>query len=395
MGAAGARMHGMAHWLASFGHHVTVLTGMPNYPSGEIQPGYRNKLFMREMIDGVEVLRSWVYASPQRSPIHRMLNYLSFMGSSVINGVFHPRQADVLLVTSPPLFIGPSGWLLSRWYRCPWVLDIRDIWPDVVVNIGAFKRESLFVKSLDRLARFLYRRADHIVHVTENQRPTLRQAGVPEEKLFFVPNGMDFDLLENAPEINWREKLNLQNKFIVVYAGLIGVVHGVDIVVDTAMILQNDPDIHFLIVGDGVEKPKIVSATEQANLTNITFLDRQPREFIPSILASSDVAWNPIGTEHLVDVRPYKLLEAWGCNKPVLVSASGETAALVGKTGGGVAVPPNRPEELAEAILKLKENSEQLKIFGDNGYRYVKEHLDRQKIARTMEEILEALAQKG
>lgn len=389
MGGAAARLRGLARWLAAFGHHVTVITGLPNYPSGIVLEAYRGKLRVRETIDGVDVLRTWVYASSHRSRWRRLANYFSFVGSAIVSGLTARRRYDVVLASSPPLFIGLAGWVLARSHRVPWVLDIRDLWPDVAVEAGEFGADATITRWGHRLARFLYRRATHIVPVTDNKRHKLVEAGVPPEKLTIVTNGVDLDLLSSAPPRDWRGELGLENRFVVVYAGLLGIAQGVEVVVDAAATLRDQPEYHFLIVGDGVQRAEIIRRAEALGLKNITFLPAQPREAVPSILHAADVAWVPLVSDKLVDAVPSKLLEAWGCNRPVILAAGGEAARLVEEAGGGVVIPARQPQRLAEAVVKLASDPQRLKNYADNGYRFVKDRFERETLAREMEAVLQ------
>lgn len=395
MGGAAARLHGLARWLVAFGHEVTVITGMPNYPSGIVQEEYMGKWKMHEQIEGVKVLRTWVYASSHRSSLHRLANYFSFVISSIVKGLTLRRQFDILIASSPPLFIGISGWFLAKWHRIPWVLDVRDVWPEIAVEVGVFTHNSAITRLGHHLAKFLYYRASHITPVTQNQRPKLLAAGVPAEKISLVPNGVDLDMISRAPIVDWRKELGIEAQLLVTYAGLMGIAQGVETIVDVADILRNHSDIHFLVVGDGVKRMDIIQSAQSLGLNNITFIPTQARDLVPSILRASDVAWVPIATQNLLDARPSKMLEAWACQKAVILSASGEAAELVREAAGGVVVPPAQPGPLAEAILTLQSNQKALQSFGENGYRFVEEHFQRPKLTRLMERVLLNVVESG
>jgi glycosyltransferase involved in cell wall biosynthesis len=388
IGGAAARLHGLARWLASFDHRVTVVTGMPNYPSGVIPTEYWGKCYVSENIDGVDVLRTWVYASSHRSSLRRLANYFSFVFSSLVRVLLAGVKFDVIIASSPPLFIGISGWLLSWFLRAPWVFDIRDIWPDVAVEAGEYAANSLFTRWGHRLARFLYQRATHITPVTENKYLKILATGIPSRKVTVVPNGVDLDRLSASADIDWRAELGLLDRFVVVYAGLIGIAQGVEIIVEAASILRDNPDLHFLLVGNGVRRAEVIRRSEELALRNMSFLPSQPREHIPSILRAANVAWVPLVSEELTDAVPSKMLEAWACRKAVILSASGEAADLVRRSGGGIVIPPGQPNRLAEAILALKSSPDTLQSSGDSGYRFVKKNFARQKQARLMEQVL-------
>ncbi|MBI3949947.1 MAG: glycosyltransferase family 4 protein [Acidobacteria bacterium] len=395
MGGAAARLHGLARWLVRFGHQVTVVAGMPNYPAGIVPAEYRGRARVCEMIDGVDVLRTWIYASSHQTSLRRLANYFSFVASAIVGGFTAGRHFDVILASSPPLFVGLAGWVLARSYRVPWVFDIRDLWPDVAVEAGEFTPDAALTRWGYRLAQFLYCRADHITPVTENKRQKLLTSGVPSEKLTVVANGVDIDRLTCSTNGSWRVEFGIQDRFIVVYAGLIGIAQGVEVAVEAANALRHRPEIHFLIVGDGVRRADIVRRAEKLRLTNITFLPSQPRETIPAILESADVALVPLKNSQLADAVPSKLLEAWGCKRPVILLAGGEAAHLVNSAQGGVVVPPEEPRCLADAISSLVANRKALQDYGQNGYEFVKAHFEREALARRMEQVLFKVTGRG
>ena len=388
MGAAAARVHGLARWLVNFGHDVTVLTGFPNYPSGMIPKAYRGKLRTSESLDGIRVLRTWVYASSKQSVVRRLANYFSFVASSTITGLRRYGHHDIVLASSPPLFIGLAGLAVARVYRVPFVFDIRDIWPELAVEAGQFHRQSAIVRWGEKLERFLYGRADRITLVTRAKMQKLMTRGVPHRKLTLVPNGVDFDLTQVGANSFASHRLNLKGKFVVTYAGLIGVFQGLEIVLHAASILRSYDNIHFLIVGDGVKRRKLQQEVNRQHLANISFLPSQPREAIPGILSASDVALVPLVTERMIDAVPSKLLEAWGCRCPAILMARGEAQRIMEESGGGIVIKPGEPEELARSILELTKRPERLERFAELGFRYAKKHFDRSNLARQMEETL-------
>ncbi len=203
-----------------------------------------------------------------------------------------------------------------------------------------------------------------------------------------VENGVDFDRLEISSKYNWRKEMGIKAKFVITYTGLIGIAQGIGIAVEAAELIKYNPDIHFVIVGDGVEREVLIERVKQLQLTNITFLRRQSRKIIPSIMAASDVALVPLVSGALRDAVPSKLLEAWACQKAVILAAEGEAAELVRKSGGGVVISPGKPNELVEAITLLSQNQNLLNQHADAGYIFVRERFDRRKSTRYMEHVL-------
>lgn len=388
MGGAAARIHGLSRWLVNYGHDVTVITGFPNYPAGIIPNTYRRKVKLREEVEGVTVIRTWVHASSHKKSFGRLTNYLSFAVSSILAGITLRRRYDVVLATSPPLFTGVSGLILSRIKRIPFVLDIRDLWPDVAVDSGAFKSTDLFIRIARRVARFLYSEASHLTPVTEKKCEKVALEGVDREKITLVSNGVDLDRVRTKKTINWQGQFKLEGRFVAVYTGLIGIAQGVAVVVAAADALRRSGNIHFLIVGDGVERDVLMKRAEELALENVTFVPSQPREAVPAILAAADLVLVPLVSADLVDAVPSKLMEAWGCRKPVVLIADGEPADLVKEAGGGVVIEAGDSEKLAQKITDLSKKATVLEQYGENGYGYVCKHFDRKDLARKMEDVL-------
>jgi len=397
MGAAAARISGLARWLVRFGHHVKVVTGFPNYPGGKIYPGYESKRAAREreIREGVIIHRTWVFTSPRKSTLFRILNYVSFMASSIVTTVLIKCKYDVIIASSPPLFVGISGWFLARKMRVPFIFDIRDIWPEVAVEAGEFPESSMIVRLSRRVARLLYGQANHLTPVTTSKMGKLIAQGVPPQKITVISNGIDLDIIQQPISIKWREKLALQKKFLLVYAGLIGIAQGINTLVEVAQRLRHLANIHFLIVGDGVQRDQIYRRVQKLNLTNMTFLPSQPRRIIPSLLKSADLALVPLVSDKINDAIPSKLLEAWGCGKPVLLLAGGESAALVNSIAGGKVVPPNDISTIVDTIIELVNDKTRLKSYGENGYRFVISACDRQQLSRKMESVLKTVTSKS
>jgi glycosyltransferase involved in cell wall biosynthesis len=389
MGGAAARLHGLSRWLVRYGHHVTVITGFPNYPSGVIPLAYRGKLRMREEIDGVDVIRTWLYASSHKGSVRRLANYFSFVASSTLSGLSIGGNYDVVLASSPPPFVGLVGVILARLHRIPLVLDIRDIWPDVAIESKVFASDAFMARAGRWLARFLYRQADHVTPVTENKRKKLINKGVPSEKLTVVANGVDLDKVTLMEKNKIRKTLGLDGEFVVLYAGLIGHAQGVGIAVGAAEQLSKHQDVHFLIVGDGVRREALLQRVAERDLDNVTMLPRQPREKIPAFLAAADACLVPLANAEIKTAVPSKLLETWAYRRPVILSAAGEPAELVRLSGGGVVIPPGDPSQLAETVLELKDDQERLDAYAERGHAYVRQHFDRRALARQMENVLQ------
>lgn len=388
MGGAAARISGLAKWLVKFGNDVTVITGYPNYPTGKIYPEYKNKKNKIECIEGVNILRAKVLPVSYGSLLVRLLNYFTLFFTAFWISVKKRNNFDIIIASSPPLTTGMLGLILSKIYKIPWIFDIRDIWPDVAVEAGMLKQYGITHKLSKKLADYLYKHATHITPVTERKLTKIGEYDVPISKISVVPNGVDFDIISNTKQKNWRSELGLDNKFILSYAGLIGIAQGVNVIIETALQLKEVNDIHFLIVGEGVEKQKLQNRVKLLELNNITFLPNQSKESIPSLLTASDIALIPLVSDKLEDAVPSKLLEAWACKLPVILIAGGEAADIVVKAQGGIVVSSNDVEGITTAIIKLKSSNELMSQYSKNGFDYVTMNYDRGLLARTMEKVI-------
>jgi len=395
MGGASSRMSGLAKWLANYGHEVSVITGYPNYPTGKIYPEYRDTKRNEEVIDGVKIFRVKVLPASHGSIIIRLLNYFTLLITSIWIGIKKRNKFDILIASSPPLTIGIVGRILSGFYKIPWIFDIRDIWPDVAVEAGIIKEKSLINWISAKIARYLYNKSDHVTPVTNNKISKIKNYGVNPDKISIIENGIDSDLIENAIARNWRTKYSLENNFVLTYAGLIGKAQGVGIIIEAAKLLKDEIDIHFLIVGEGVDKKELIAQTKKSNLKNITFIDNQPKEFIPSLLKTSDIAIIPLINNNLKDAVPSKLLEAWSCKLPVILIAGGESSEMVTNIDGGIVLKSNNPEILKDAILNLKLDQSKLIQFGENGFKYTMNNLDRKNLARKIEKVIYSLVENN
>lgn len=388
MGGAAARVSGLAKWLVQFGHDVTVITGYPNYPLGKIYPEYKNKKKKIESIDGVKILRARVLPVSYGSFLIRLLNYFTLFFTAFWISIKKRNSFDIIIASSPPLTIGMLGFILSKIYKIPWIFDIRDIWPDVAVEAEMIRQNGIIHKLSKKLADYLYKQATHITPVTESKLAKISDGDIDISKISIVHNGVDFDIINNTKQNDRYGELRLENKFILSYAGLIGIAQGVNAIIETAIKLKDVEDIHFIIVGEGVEKQSLQDRVIKLGLNNITFLPNQPKESIPSLLTLSNIAIIPLVSNKLVDAVPSKLLEAWACKLPVILIAGGEAADTVVKAQGGIVVSPNDIEGIKTAIIKLKKSQELRNNFAINGYNYVSRNFDRELLAKELEKVI-------
>lgn len=394
------RVHELGRAWVQKGHRVTVLTGFPNHPEGVIMPEYRahwRSGFHREVIDGIDVCRTWLYPAPNRGWVKRCLNYASFAASAARRGHHVGREADIVVATSPQLLVGLAGYVIARRLHRPFVFEVRDLWPESLFAVGASGRHSPLFHALARLARFLYRRADHIVVVGDNQRKELIRKGVAPHKISVVMNGVDENFAAFPEEADaCRRELGLESRFVVTYAGTLGMAHALEKALLAARELEAFPDILFLFVGEGAERESLQNRCREMRLKNVRWLEKQPRERIPALLGASDVCLVSLRrSEVLRSAVPSKIFEAMASGLPIVLAAEGEAKQIVKKCEDGLVVPPEDTTSLAKAILRLYQNVELRRVLGANGQKAVREKYSRQAQAADYLQILSHLATPG
>ncbi len=393
MGAPSARTFEHARHWASLGHDVMVITGFPNHPTGVIRPEYRGYFVKRENVEGIDLLRTWIYVAANKGFTKRVLNFLSFFFSSLILGSALTRRPDVVVGTSPQFFCAVAAYCLSVIKRAPFVFEVRDIWPQSAVELGALKNR-LLIRLLEAIEAYLYRRAALIVPVAESTRQYLIGKGVPADKIVIVPNGVDAKYLASAqaePE-ELRKELGLEGKFIVSYIGTHGMSHALEVVLRAAKRLELDPAIHFLFVGEGAEKENLKRLASDLSLSNTTFINEQPRERLLSFYHASNVSVVPLRRLPIFKkVLPSKLFELMGVGCPVICSVEGEAAALVTDAESGLCIEPENVGALVEAILRLRGDRELRARMSENGRSFVKTRYLRSALAEKYLDALEAV----
>jgi glycosyltransferase involved in cell wall biosynthesis len=392
MGAPSARTYEHARHWASLGHEVTVVTGFPNHPTGVIRPEYRGRRVMRERVDGIDVLRTWIYCAPNKGFFKRVLNFLSFFCSSFVLGALMTGRPDVVVGTSPQFFCAVSAYLLSLVKRVPFVFEVRDIWPQSAVELGALKNP-LVIRALEAIELFLYRRAALIVPVAESTLPYLLAKGIPAEKIKIVPNGIDAQYLaavaDARPE-ELRAELGLQSKFVVSYIGTHGMSHALDTVLGAAAELRGEADIHFLFVGEGAEKEKLRRIASDLQLPNVTFLGEQPRGRLLAFYRASDASLVPLRRLDIFKkVLPSKMFELMGVGSPIICSVEGEAAALIERAASGLCIEPESVGALVAAVRRLYGDAALREQLAASGRQFVRVHYLRSALA---ERYLDALA---
>jgi glycosyltransferase involved in cell wall biosynthesis len=399
MGAPAARVSELSrHWVRA-GHEITVLTGFPNHPDGVIKPEYRSRfrrITFREIVDGIHVVRTWLLPCPNRKSYERILNYSSFCLSAGLRGFFLDRP-NVVIATSPQLLVGLSGWWIAKIKRVPFVLEVRDLWPESLVAVGVGDPNSLLSRVLGRIAAFLYRQADHIVVVTPAFREHLiKNWRVPEEKISIVQNGVETKLFSPGDGSTLLRDLNAEGKFVASYIGTLGLAHGLQTLLEAAETLQRiEPNVLFLLLGEGADRERIQALAKSRQLENIRFVPQQPREKIPAYIAASDVCLVLLKKSDVFEtVIPTKMLEFMSCGRPVILGVNGQAREILEQSRSGLYVEPENSGALCEAIRQLQQQGALRGSMGRKGREYVVKNLSRERTAWDYLEVLNWLSPK-
>lgn len=395
MGAPAARVWELSREWVRAGHRVTVVTGFPNHPTGVVPPEYRRRAFARERMDGIEVIRTWLYAAPNRGRVRRILNYLSFPATAVALGVPAVGTCDVLIATSPQFFVAVAGWVAATLMRRPFVFEVRDLWPDSIEAVRALRSRTV-LSALRRLEEYLYRNAARIVAVARSTPRILGERGFDRGRMSVVPNGVDLDFFRPGPRDNdVRRRHAGPDEFLASYIGTHGMAHALETVLEAARMLDGDRRFRFLLVGEGAEKDRLVSLAGDRRLTNVTFLPQQPRASLPDYYRASDVCLVPLRkTELFRAVLPSKIFEIQGCGRPILLSVDGEARELVEESGGGRFVEPESAPALADALRSLAADREGGEAMGARGRAFVEARFSRSALAGEYLEVLRAVVEE-
>ncbi len=374
-------------WIES-GHEVTVVTCVPNHPKGQIYPGYKNKIFQREIVDGIKVIRLWTYVTANEGFVKRTLNYISYMISVIFSIPFLPKS-DVVISTSPQFFCGLSGYFVKLFKRIPWILEIRDLWPESIFAVGAIKNKTI-IRILEYLEKKAYQKCDHIVPVTDAFKDFISNKGINREKITVIKNGVDLSFYK-PDEINITDEygFELDKKFVASYFGTHGMAHHLETILECANILKDRDDIVFLLVGDGAEKQKLLKLKEKQGLKNVVMLDQQNKNKMPLLWSLSDVSLVLLKKSDLFKtVIPSKIFESMAMKKPIILGVEGEVKGMIAESESGICVEPENAQELAEAVRSLADSKALCDTLGCNGSRYVASYFDRKMLAKRFEDLM-------
>ena len=393
IGAPQARMFELAKRLDEIGDEVTVVTAFPNYPTGVIHEGYRDRFAMEERMDGVRVVRRWVFATPNSGFFKRILNWLSFVVTSLTT-LRQVGPVDVIFVQSPPLPIGIATLAFSRLKRAPFVFNVSDIWPQSAVELGML-RSKFAIRLAEMLEMHIYRRASRVTVPTPGMLERLASRRVPREKLVLLTNGVDTAAYQpQPPDENLAAQLGLNGHKVFLYAGTHGLSQGLDVILEAAK-LTHDSDVLYVLAGEGADKAALVAKARSQGITNVRFLPNQPKSSMPALL---NLAYAGIISLRPLDLfrsaLPSKMFESMAVGQPLVAALWGEGADLVTAAGCGLVTEPGNAAQLREAVEALAANPERAKAMGRKGREYVDEHFNRRKIAQRLHDLLAEVARK-
>jgi len=390
IGAPQARLAELAQKMVEAGHSVTVLTAMPNYPTGKIYPGYGG-LLRQESSDGIKIIRTFIYPTQRASFARRLANYFSFVVSASIFGSVLLKPPDYLMVESPPLFLGFAGYWLSRLKSTHLIFNVSDLWPESAVRLGMLREDSLPYRLSAWLERFCYRRSWLITGQSKSILENIC-GRFPDSATFHLSNGVDTGKFH--PDRQTEESRGVltgnsdRGTCIALYAGLHGLAQGLEQVIAVAHLLRSEDGLRFVLIGDGPEKLLLVQQAQRQHLTNVSLLDPRPSSDMPALVASADLILVTLKT-FIPGAVPSKLYEAMASARPVILVASGEAADIVRKHQAGLVVEPGDITGFEKALRTLTAQPELRRTLGENGRRAAEQYFDRALIATRFINFLE------
>lgn len=395
-GAPQIRVYEVSKELLKRGHQVEVLTAFPHHPKGVIPEEYKGMFYMYEEWDGIPVHRSWIYPSPKGSFWKRLASYFSFTFSAFYS-IFKSKPTDVIICNSPPLFLGITGYLGAKLKRAKFVFNVADIWPESAVELGILKNKS-FIKMAEWLEKFLYKKSWKIATATDGIRDYMIRKGKSPEDVFLLPNGVNTNTFVPIPkDTELLKEIGIEGKKVFMYAGTLGYAQGLDSVLEAAAIVkEKNPNIHFLFVGDGQEREKLLKIKSDLNLDNVTFYGSVPVSEMPRMFSLADYSIVSLrDIELFKGARPSKIFPAISTGTPVLYCGDGESASILEEYRCGKIAPPENPEGIAEAVLTLMDvTDEQYEEMQQNGRKLAIEQYSWESIVSELLDNIEINKEK-
>jgi glycosyltransferase involved in cell wall biosynthesis len=375
-------------WV-KLGAEVTVITCFPNFPKGELFEGYQNKWKKVEYIEGIKVIRVWSFITANEGTFRRTLDFLSFAFTSLLSGIW--IKCDIIVATSPQFFTAISGCFLGILKRTPWVMEVRDIWPESIKAVEAVN-SNWIILLLEKIELFLYRHAHKVVVVTDSFKANLTERGVRPDKISVVKNGVDLSIYHPQPKNSALvQKLGLSGKLVFGYVGTHGLAHSLDFIIRGISKLKDD-SLHFVFIGDGAEKKNIMKLADQLNLKNVTFIDPVRKTEIGTYLSILDVALVPLRKSTTFEsVIPSKVFESIAMNIPILLGVDGETRSIIEHYHSGIFFEPENEKDLIEKTILIAMKIKSDKNYFDEGCQKMAHDFNRKNLAGKM---LNVLSQK-
>jgi len=374
------------------GVEVTVITCNPNFPKGRVYDGYKNKIYQKETIDGIKVIRVWSYITANEGFVKRILDYISFAVMAFFAGLF--VKTDLIVATSPQFFTALAGRWLSFFKGKRWVFEVRDLWPESIIAVGAMERNRA-IRIFEWLEKKLYQSADHIVVVTDTFKKKIAARGINPDKISVYKNGANLELFKpQVKNATLEKELGLKNKFVFAYIGTHGMAHGLSFILNAIKPLEKShPEFAFLFIGDGAEKKKLVKQAEDLKLQNAVFVDSVSKKQIVDYLSVMDVALvNLKKSDTFKTVIPSKIFEAAAMEKPILLGLEGETKGIIEQYDAGVCFTPEDQDSFFKAVKSIT-GKEKYQETLEGSKKLVKD-FDRSKIAAKMLECLKEVNNK-
>ncbi len=383
----------MAKFLRARGHELVIVASDLNYQTGQ-RTIERNGIFAEQVIEGVRILRAYIYPALHRSYFWRIISFFSFMFSSIWTALL-VRDVDLVMGTTPPIFQAVSAWVVALIRRKPFLLEVRDLWPEFGVSMGVLTNPVLI--ALGRwLEKFLYARATHILVNSPAYKEYMIGKGVPEKKITYIAYGTDVDMFN--PQVDGssiRSELGLENKFVVLYAGALGQANDIDTILRAAGRLNGEDKIQFVLFGDGKERPRLQSEAERMKLTNVIFAGVRAKKDMPLVVASADVCLAILQDIPMFRTTyPNKVFDYMAAGCATVLVIDGVSRTLIESSSGGVFVQPGNDELLAKTVLELSKDSQRVQQIGQNARNYLVKHLDRRDKLNETLELLTKLVKK-
>lgn len=382
IGAPQNRLFELAVRLKAAGDEITVVTAMPNYPSMEIKEEYKGKLFCREEMAGMKILRSYIFVSKSKSILKRLFNYYSFVISSFISGCFNLKEHDYIICESPPLFLGKTGWLLSIIHRSKFIFNVSDLWPESAEKLGLVTNKSV-LKASTILEEFLYKRSYFITGQTQGIVSDIKNR-FPNKKVYWLPNGVDLKIFEAEKKSDWKLSNGfVDDDFLFLYAGIIGHAQGLEVILNCADQTKGNGNIKYILLGAGPEKEKLQKLKNDLNLNNVFFFDPVSKSEMKNVLSSVDSTIIPLRKLDLfLGAIPSKIFENLAMKIPVILGVDGEARQLFVEDGRcALFFEPENHLDLKDKVEKVFTDISLRHTLAENGLIYVSEKFDRNKIA--------------